>query len=283
MSVLRSIGAKLPLLRTACLPKPPHATCRVMKRAFALVLCAALVFGVALSAQEKKQAESKKEEVFIGGEGTKWKMRGSEDERIYTITGNVVIEHLDTTLTANQVEYNEKTKIATAEGNLKIVDPESVITGKKGIAYFKERKTVIEGDVKLVTQPKKNGDAGGNPDSMRARLRGRSTITCDKMEYQYRNKVATAEGNLKVVQKDRTLDAKKAVYDVKQEFVTLTGGVHVKDEKGQTFTSPGTVKASLKEGAEWIEAENGSAMLKVNLEEEDEEGEKAENGDKGSN
>lgn len=229
----------------------------------AVVLCTALAMAVALGAQEKKPAE--KEEVTISGDH--WKWRGGENQSIYTITGSVVVKHLDTTLTADRAEYDEKTRVVTAEGNLKMVDPETEISGAKATAYLNDRKSVIEGDVKLIAKPKPEENPK-NPESPRSKFREPATVTCDRMEYLYRKKIATAEGNLKVTQKTRTLVGSKAVYDVNQELLTLTGGVRVTDEEGQTFTSPGTVKASLKEGAEWIEAENGSATLKVNVEEE---------------
>lgn len=241
-----------------------------------IILFAALLLAMTLNAQESKPAP-KKEEVFIGGDGTKWKMRTTPDATIYTITGNVVIKHLDTVLTSNMVEYTEskdkKTRVAVAEGNLKIVNPENEITGTKATADLNARTTVVDGNVKLVSKGKPQASEK-NAQSTKAQLSEPATITCNRMEYQYRKKIATATGTLKITQKGRVLTGDKAIYDVNQELVTMTGGVKVKDEQGQTFTSPGTVKASLKEGSEWIEADNGSAQLKVTLDDENDAGAK---------
>ena len=232
-----------------------------------------IAVATALGAQEKKPG--KKENVTISGD--QWKWRGDNGKSVYTITGSVVVKYTDMTLTADRAEYDEKARIVSAEGNLKIVDPENEITGAKATAYLDERKSIIEGSVKLVAKPKPDS-APKNPESTRAKFSQPTTITCDRIEYLYRKKIATAEGSLKATQKDRVLLGNKAIYDVKQELLTFIGGVKATDEEGQTFTSPGTVKVSLKEGAEWIEAENGSATLKVDVEEETSEEAKPEKG-----
>lgn len=236
-----------------------------------IVIGAALLGTVAISAQDIKPAP-KKEEVFIGGEGTHWEMKTIPDATVYTITGNVVIKHLDTVLTSKKVTYTEskdkKTRVAVADGDLKIVDSQNIITGTKATADLNARNTVIDGNVKLISKGKATTDEVNDTQSAKAQLKSPATITCDRMEYQYRKKIATADGNLKITQKGRVLVGNKGVYDVKQELVTLTGGVKVTDEQGQTFTSPGVVKASLKDGAEWIESENGSANIKVTLDDE---------------
>ena len=41
------------------------------------------------------------------------------------------------------------------------------------------------------------------------------------------------------------------------------------DEQGQTFSAPGKVIISLKEGDEWIEAPNATATFKVDLDEDE--------------
>ncbi|MEN6521236.1 MAG: LPS export ABC transporter periplasmic protein LptC [Armatimonadota bacterium] len=239
-----------------------------------LTVVAFAVIAVTLSVgapDDGQPAKPKKESATINGDH--WKVQGDADARVYTITGNVIVKYQDMTMTSDRAVYTKKTEIVVAEGNFKIVDPENDITGTKGVAYLKERRSVVDGNVKLVTKPK-GSDTAKNEESVQVQLRNPSTITCDKLEYFYKKKVAAADGNIKVTQKKRVIVAQKAVYDVKQELLTLTGGVKATDEKGQTFTSPGTVKASLKEGAEWLEADNGSATVEVNLDDETEETEK---------
>ena len=222
-----------------------------------------------VDAQQNNKQSDKKQPETATVNGDHWKGQGEKGEQVWTITGNVVVKYGDVTITSDKAVYTEKTKIVVMEGNLKITDPENEITGPKGTTYLNERKCVIDGGVKLVAKPKSSNQQSENdPETIREHLTQPTTMTCDKVEYLYRKKIATAEGNIKVVQKDRVGIAKKAVYDVNEEHLTLTGGVFVKDEKGQTFSSEGTVRMSLKEGSEWIEAENGSATVKVDLEEE---------------
>ncbi len=206
---------------------------------------------------------SKSEKVTIDGDH--WKVTGDEKARVYTITGNVIVKYQDTTITADKGVYSKVTETVVAEGNLKIVDTDNEITGPSGTALLNERRVVIDGPVKMVARPRPKESV--SPDSFEAKLREPATITCDKLEYQYRKKVAIAEGNLKVVQKGQTLVGKKAVYEVSEKLLTLSGGFTATDEKGQVFSTTGTGKASLKEGSEWIEAESGSATIEVDLEE----------------
>ncbi|MEN6372653.1 MAG: LptA/OstA family protein [Armatimonadota bacterium] len=233
-----------------------------------LAVMAFAVIAVTLSIgapDEVQQAKPKKESATINGDH--WKVQGDDDARVYTITGNVVVKYQDMTMTSDRAVYTKKTETVVAEGNFRIVDPENDITGTKGIAYLKDRKSIVDGNVRMITKPK-GTDKAKSEESVQTQLHNPSTITCDKLEYLYKKKIATADGNIKVTQKNRVIVAQKAVYDVKQELLTLNGGVKATDEKGQTFTSPGTVKASLKEGSEWIEADNGSATVEVNLDDE---------------
>lgn len=238
------------------------------KRIVAIVgaACAFICIAAALAQQTDKPAPTKGKDV-VNIDGDKWKWHGGDDKSAYTITGHVVVRHGDTTVTADKAEYDEKSKVVVVDTNVKIVDGENVITGDKATTFLNDRKNVIEGHVRLVGTPKKSSSAK-DPATPSAKMREPTTITCDKLEYLYRKKIATVEGNLKITQKDRVLVGSRGVYDVNQELVTLTGGVKVTDEKGQTFSSPGDLRASLKEGSEWIESGSGSASLKVDLDEE---------------
>lgn len=236
---------------------------KTAKYAILLALIVTAVFLKAFAAEEAQSAKPK-ERVNFQGDHIMWQKE--DDQSVFTLTGNVVVTYKDMTLTADKAVCNKKTNIVVADGNIKIVDSEHVITGEKATAYLNERRSVIEGNVKLVARPKE--DAAGNQNTVKSKLKKPATITCDTLDYLYRKKIATAEGNLKIVQAGRTLFGKKGVYDVNQEMITLTGGVKVTDEEGQTFTSPGTVKASLKDGAEWIESDKGSATVNIDIDAE---------------
>lgn len=187
-------------------------------------------------------------------------------EKTVLLSGNVIIKQGDAVLKSDKIEYDETTQIAKSPGVLTISDPENDIRGDSGIAYLKERRGVLTGNIKLIAKPRQTTQSN---DKKPPELRDAATMTCDSLEYFYKQKQATASGNLKIMQKDRTVTAEKAQYNVKDEIVTLTGGVKGSDEKGQNFSSGGKVTVSIKEGDEWMEMEQAAGTFKVKSEEEE--------------
>jgi len=237
------------------------------------VLTAGVLFLTGLTvAQEKNGAKPAEEPTYkyvnVQADKTRYKWGNPE---IAILTGNVKITQGDTVLTADKIEYNnsEDVQTAVATGKLKIVDPETEITGDRGTAYFNEKRAVIQGNVTVVAKPKPEPDQKGGS-TLRSERREKVVITCDTIEYFYKKKEAVATGNLKIVQKDRTLTAAKAFYQVRPELLTLTGPVKGKDSKGQTFSAPGPVTACLKEGEEWLEMEHAVGTFRVKEEAEEE-------------
>jgi lipopolysaccharide assembly outer membrane protein LptD (OstA) len=185
-------------------------------------------------------------------------------KKMVFLTGNVVITQGDTVIKSDKIEYDEDTQIAKSPGQISITDPDNDIRGDSGIAYLKQRRGSLDGNVKLITKPKQKTGATDKS----AEWRDPVTVTCNTIEYLYKQKQATASGNLKMLQKERTVMADKAVYLVKDERMTLTGNVHGSDEKGQSMTAGGKVTVSMKEGDEWIEMEQAAGTFKVKSEEE---------------
>jgi len=241
------------------------------RKASYLASAGVLVFLAAITlAQESKQAAPIKEPSYkiVTVKSDKWSYRGGDPE-VLILTGNVTITQGDTTLTADRIEYNrsEDVQTASAAGNVRIADPEIEITGEKGSAFFNEKRVVIEGSVKALFKPKEQSE-DKEKKTARSRFKDSATMTCERIEYLYKKKEATAAGGLTIVQKDRTLTAAKAFYKVKDEELSLSGGVKVWDSKGQSFSCP-SLKASLKEGAEWMEMEHAVGTFRVKSEEEE--------------
>jgi lipopolysaccharide assembly outer membrane protein LptD (OstA) len=187
------------------------------------------------------------------------------------LTGSVKFTHGDTVLTCDEVRYDRDANIAVSPGKLSITDPECDITGDKGAAYFKKRIGVVEGNVTMLVKPKKSEEQAsnkeGSSESIRAKLAKPTTVTCQKLEYNYRDKIASATGGVVLKQERRTANANKLIYDENNEIITLLGDVHGVDEDGQTFSAPDKVTICVKKGAEWMEAPNASATFKVETEE----------------
>ncbi|MCX6346215.1 MAG: hypothetical protein NT018_14280 [Armatimonadetes bacterium] len=191
------------------------------------------------------------------------------DKHTTLLKGNVRCTHDDTLITSEQVDYDDNTKIATSPGAIKITNPECDINGDKGMANFKKKVGVTEGNVLMQLKPKASeaNTASSDPNSI-ASFKLPTTITCNRMEYFYAKKIASAEGGVVFKQTKRTVYADKAVYDQNKEILSLTGNVHGVDVDGQTFKTQDKVTISLKKGDEWIEAPNASASFKVDLDEE---------------
>lgn len=244
---------------------------RWIKTASALVAgVAALATCVGIPAQQQPQppaakAQSKEPETVQGRADILKSTWGDKTEVL--MKGNVKFTSSDTVMTSDQVTYDKQTKTAASPGKIGITDPECDITGDKGNADFNKKLGVIEGNVTMLLKPKSTDQTPQDKDSIRAKMTQPTTITCPKLQYLYKDKIATATGGVSFKQAKRSASANKAVYDAKKELLTLTGDVNGVDEDGQTFSAP-TVRISLKKGDEWMEAENASASFKVDLNEE---------------
>jgi len=184
------------------------------------------------------------------------------------LKGHVTITHNDTVLLSELVTYDRKAKTVASPGKISITDPECDITGDMGTADFNKKLGIIEGNVTMLLKPKPEPETTpADKDSIKAKLTKPTTVTCPKIEYLYKDKIATLKGPVSFKQEKRSGSAKSAVWDGKKELLTLTGDVKGMDEDGQTFAAP-VVRLSLKKGDEWMEAENGSASIKVDLGEE---------------
>ncbi|MDH7600973.1 MAG: LPS export ABC transporter periplasmic protein LptC [Armatimonadota bacterium] len=227
--------------------------------------------GTQLSGQAGAANEKKRTETVTYQAKLLKAVWGQEDKVI--LTGGVKFTHGDTVLTCDEVQYDRKTGIATSSGRITISDPECDIVADKGVVYFKKRLGVLEGSVTLLVKPKPEEEQTSTADktdseSIRARFTKPTTVTCAKLDYDYRSKIAVASGGVKLSQDKRIVTAEKLVYDDRNQLVTLIGNVTGVDEEGQTFRSPDKVTICIKRGAEWMEAPNATATFKVEIEEE---------------
>lgn len=235
----------------------------------AALIAALAVPGAAILAQQQvtpKPAQSSAKKETVDGRAD-YMRAGWGAKKATLMKGNVKFTHTDTVLTSDVVEYDEQIKTAVSPGKLHIVNPECDITGDKGSAYFKKRLGVVEGNVLMLVKPKQTETTN----TVRSQYTQNTTITCSKLEYLYKDKIATAIGGVVFKQDKRTASADKAIYEQSKELLTLTGNVKSIDEQGQTFSAPGTVVISLKKGDEWIEAKDANASFKIELDDESEQ------------
>lgn len=249
-----------------------------MKR-IALIVSAVLAcfagLSVVIAAQEpgaKKAEEPKYTEIKYSADSSSYKWDG--EDRILVLKGNVKFVQGDTVLLADRVDYRESTRTASASGNLKIYDDQSTITGETCSVNFKEKKGTISGNVRMVSKPKTKPEnkadakSDSKPKSLRSEWKDEVRLTCEKIEYFYKEKRAVIPCPVKIVQKTRTVTADSAEYFGKEEIVRLVGNVKGNDEKDRhSFAAP-KVTISLKENDEWIEAEKATGSFYVKEEEE---------------
>lgn len=95
---------------------------------------------------------------------------------------------------------------------------------------------------------------GTQPKSISELRERKTTIYCTKVRYHYTDgeKYAWVSGPIRAEQKDRTLWADKAEYDVEDGVLKLIGNVKVKTEDGDEFQCPMAI-VSVED--EWLRAE----------------------------
>lgn len=191
-------------------------------------------------------------------------LRYDPDTAMYYLDGNVVFSHKDIKLYCDHAVYDYDANSAQATGNPRVVDPETTITGDVIEANFNEEVATVVGNVTAVTQKRpEEGQASANSDSsgeeepprdLRELHEKKSTITCEKIVFEYAEDVdrITATGRVKAVQEKRTAYADMAVYEGTTELLTVTGNVRILTDRGDEFRCPRAV-ISIEEN--WIRAE----------------------------
>lgn len=196
----------------------------------------------------------------------------------------LVIRDGDTVMTADRAEQDIEAQIIHATGNLRVTDPRVDLSADRLTIELKEKRAILEGNVKILVKPKESQEASAQPTSeetrsLKTEMREPVQITCDRAENLYQKKIITLTGNLKMVQmlkengKTRTLTAQKAIYNSRTEQVQLVGDVHGVDEKGQELTAP-EILVSVKEGDEWLKITQPGKMV-ILVEEEEETAEES--------
>jgi lipopolysaccharide export system protein LptA len=185
-----------------------------------------------------------------------------QPEKFLLLEKNVHLRHRETDFYAERIELTleeREPRVAVATGNARAVDSRNTVTGEKFTIYFKERRVVVENNVKVVTRPKEKPAGAAESTkpaeekSLRDRIKGETTVTAQRLEYDYRRKNLDASGNLKCVNKGRTLTADRLTFIDKTEELVLTGTIRWVDEKGTEIQTTGPLKMTLTEGAETIE------------------------------
>lgn len=205
-------------------------------------------------------------------------LRYDPAEAMYYLDGNVVFSHKEIKLYCDEAVYDYDANSAVAKGNPRVVDPETTITGDLIEANFDDEVATITGNVTAVTQKKSDAGAASRPArdedapprDLEELWEDQTTITCEKIVYQYGEdvEVVTATGRVKAVQEDKTAYADTAVYEEKKDLITLTGDVRIVTDRGDEFRCP---RAIISTEEDWIQAEQVTGVGRRRDDDEDAE------------
>ncbi len=141
-----------------------------------------------------------------------------KDKDLMVFTGNVIIIQEKTTLTAGVASFNVNTKIGQISENVKLVKEDISITGEKLEAFLNDKRYIFENEVELIQERKKKQ---GEPDNI--------TWRCQKLEIFTETKNMTATGEVIITKKDYTISAQEAIYNDKEDKISLKGGVKIEE------------------------------------------------------
>jgi len=147
----------------------------------------------------------------------------STDKMIFE--GNVIITQEDITLTAQEADFDVDKKIGQIKGDIKLVQSDITITGENLEAYLNDKRYIFQEKVILVQERKDKEEKEDN-----------ITWNCNNLEIFTDTQDLTATGEVKILKKDYTITAEKAIYNDKEQKITLTGKVRIEEESGRWIT-----------------------------------------------
>ena len=199
--------------------------------------------------------EKKEEEREIEFHFTKAKYDYKTKTYVFT-KGELIDVKEKAKIEADEIVYNEETEKATAKGNLKFTDEENEITAPSLEADLKEKIVVVNGEVTIVNIRKKKEEEKKEEkkEGLKKYWKEKTILKCQKVTYNYKDKIAYLEDKVVVTQEDKELVAQKVTWLGKEDKIILEGDVKFKDEKGQTMNCSKMVIYT-KEDNEWVEIE----------------------------
>jgi len=181
------------------------------------VLSLIIFLSFCASAQEEK----KESEVNIQADNVTYDK--STDKMVFE--GNVIIIQEDITLTAQGADFDVDKKIGQIKGDIKLVQSDITITGETLEAFLNDKKYIFQDKVILVQERKDKEEKEDN-----------ITWNCNNLEIFTDTQDLTATGEVKILKKDYTITSGEAVYNDKEQKITLIGKVRIDEEGGRWIT-----------------------------------------------
>lgn len=174
------------------------------------------------------------------------------DDKMMTarLTGNVKITYEDATMTSKNAFFKGKERIAYFTGGVKIIRNGSVLTGDKMDVFYNEKRALVYGNVRAVTNELEEKNKNNEP----------TILECKTAEFFWEENEIFAKENLKVTKGDKRAFSDTGHYSQKTQTVTLndnvrfeqgknnwmTAPIAIFDMKNETFLAKGGVKAELE-------------------------------------
>jgi len=168
-------------------------------------------------------AQEEKKESVVNIEADNVTYDKSTDKMIFW--GNVIITQEDITLTAQEADFDVDKKIGQIKGDIKLVQSDITITGENLEAFLNDKRYIFQEKVILIQERKDKEEKEDN-----------ITWNCNNLEIFTDTQDLTATGEVKILKKDYTITAEKAVYNDKEQKITLTGKVRIEEEGGRWIT-----------------------------------------------
>jgi len=172
------------------------------------------------SAQEVKK-ETEESVVNIQADNVTYDK--STDKMVFK--GNVIITQEDITLTAQEADFDVDKKIGNIKGDIKLVQSDITITGETLEAFLNDKRYIFQEKVILVQERKDKEEKEDN-----------ITWNCNNLEIFTDTQDLTATGEVKILKKDYTITAEEAIYNDKEQKITLVGKVRIEEEGGRWIT-----------------------------------------------
>lgn len=182
-----------------------------------IILSIIIFLSFSASAQEEKK-ETEESVVNIQADNVTYDK--STDKMIFE--GNVVITQEDITLTAQEADFDVDKKIGNIKSDIKLVQSDITITGETLEAFLNDKKYIFQEKVILIQERKDKEDKEDN-----------IIWNCNNLEIFTDTQDLTATGEVKILKKDYTITAEKAIYNDKEQIITLTGKVRIEEEAGR--------------------------------------------------
>ena len=183
-----------------------------------LIILSLIIFlSFSATAQEEKK-ETEESVVNIQADNVTYDK--STDKMIFE--GNVIITQEDITLTAQEADFDVDKKIGQIKSDIKLVQSDITITGENLEAYLNDKRYIFQEKVILIQERKDKEEKEDN-----------ITWNCNNLEIFTDTQDLTATGEVKILKKDYTITTEKAIYNDKEQIITLTGKVRIEEEGGR--------------------------------------------------